>query len=144
MYFTFLQSYSDGNTILSQGPLTKILLEPTVFLTLEKSPTYFVYYVILLYSLFMMVVFLYKKYVNVVKSGNRRQSLMKATINNVANLMNVKVCFVVCLFIFIMLNIKNYLASHASFGSRTFFWSWSAIIILMISHFPFWGNIALR
>ena len=118
-----------------------MVLDPKVFLTLKKQPNYYNQFIILFHVLFQLVVFLYKKNIDTKEIGDRRVWLMKTAVNSLANLANIKSCFILSLLFFFIVIFKTF---TESLGSRSFFWSLSVAVLLLIFHVPFWGNIALR
>ena len=128
---------------MSQGAIAKMLLEPTVFSSLKKHPNHYGRFVQMSHILFQLTVFFYKKYRDREEwlTRDRKEWLLKTAVNSLANLANVKKLLTASVLIFLLGYFKNYLGS---LGPTSFFWSASVAVLVMISHFPFWGNIALR
>ena len=130
--------------MLSQeGEISKTLLDPEKFSSLTSHYNHFnfVRVVQIGHILFQLVVFLYKKYFNVKKSGNWKELLTQTSVDSLANLANVKTCIITTLIILLLIIAKTF---FAFLGSQGFFWSTSVAVLLLIFHFPFWGNIILR
>lgn len=127
---------------MTKGPISQMVLDPKVYSTLKEHPDQLVRYVQLCHLMFQLCVFLYKKYFDVKKTDNRKEWLLKTAVNNVANLENVKSCFIASLIIFLI--IVFFKISRESLGSRSFFWSLSLGVLFLILFWGFWGNYALR
>ena len=130
---------------MTQGVIAKIVLDPAVFSTLDKAHHYFLrmeYLVAYCHVICQFSVCLYKKFIDYESIGNGTEaSLVKTSVNSLANLANTRTCSLATLFLLTAAVLKDNLTSERD---TSFFYAISLGACFLIFYFQLLSNIAFR